>query len=155
MLSIYSFLSGRATLIHMESDIGSLLHKVSKELDKISDQVLLERLGIGLSQFRIILFLLAGDGTEQKLIAENLSQTEPSISRQVKVLSSKGLTIIRRDPGSRRSRLVFLTQKGVKTAEKAVNILNEYHAPMFELLSQKQQQELLNTLQIIQEYIKD
>lgn len=138
----------------MQNDIGSLLHKVSKLLDKTSDQVLMERLGIGLSQFRILLFLLAGDGAEQNLIAENLSQTEPSVSRQVKVLGSKGLAVVRRSPSNRRVRLVFLTQKGAKTAEKAVNILNEYHAPMFELLSQKQQEQLVGTLQTMQEYIK-
>ncbi len=152
---MYSFLSVRATIVCMESDIGSLLHKVSKSLDKISDQVLLERLGIGLSQFRIMLFLLGNDGAEQKLISENLSQTEPSVSRQVKVLQNKGLAVVRRSTESRRSRLVFLTQKGAKTAEKAVNVLNEYHAPMFELLSQKQQEQLVNTLRSMQEYIKN
>lgn len=139
----------------MQSDIGSLLHKVSKSLDKTSDQVLLERLGIGLSQFRIMLFLLGSDGAEQKQIADNLSQTEPSISRQTKVLSEKGLAVVRRSPANRRSRLVFLTQKGAKTAEKAVNILNEYHAPMFELLRPKQQEDLVETLKTIQEYISD
>lgn len=139
----------------MQSDIGSLLHKVSKLLDKTSDQVLMERLGIGLSQFRVLLFLLGCDGAEQKLIAESLSQTEPSVSRQVKVLGGKGLAVVRRSPSSRRVRLVFLTQKGAKTAEKAANILNEYHAPMFELLSQKQQEQLVATLQTMQKYIKD
>ncbi len=139
----------------MQSDIGSLLHKVSKDLDKISDQVLLERLGIGLSQFRVLLYLLNSDGVRQKLIAENLAQTEPSVSRQVKVLQQKGLAIVRRSVSSRRDRLIFLTQKGAKTAEKAVNILNEYHAPMFASLSPKEQQQLIKTLQAMREFIRD
>lgn len=138
----------------MQNDIGSLLHKVSKLLDKTSDQVLLERLGIGLSQFRIMLFLLGSDGVEQRQIAGNLSQTEPSVSRQVKVLCEKGLVVVRRSPANRRLRLIFLTQKGAKMAEKAVNILNEYHAPMFELLSQRQQEQLVSTLSTMQKYIK-
>jgi DNA-binding MarR family transcriptional regulator len=139
----------------MQNDIGSLLHKVSKLLDKTSDQVLQERLGIGLSQFRILLYLLGSNGAEQRQIAESLSQTEPSISRQVKVLNEKGLAVVRRSAANRRSRLIFLTQKGANTAEKAVNILNEYHAPMFEMLSQRQQEQLVSILQTIQEYIKD
>lgn len=139
----------------MQSDIGSLLHKVSTALDRTSDQVLLERLGIGLSQFRVLLYLLSNDGVRQKLIAESLSQTEPSVSRQVKVLQGSGLVVVRRSVSNRRDRLIFLTQKGGAISEKAVNILNEYHAPMFERLGEKQQEQLIKTLQAMQEYIKD
>ncbi len=139
----------------MQSDIGSLLHNVSSALDKVSDQVLQERLGVGLSQFRILLYLLGNDGARQNHIAENLSQSEPSISRQVKILEDKGLAVIRRSVDSRRDRLVFLTQKGAVVAEKSVNILNDYHAPIFELLSPKQQEQLVNTLRMIKDHIKD
>lgn len=139
----------------MQSDIGSLLHKVAASLDKVSDQVLLERLGIGLSQFRILLFLLNNDGVRQNQIAENLDQTEASISRQVKVLQQKGLAVVRRSVTNRRDRLVYLTRKGLLVAEKSVGILNDYHGPMFAHLSQKQQEQLIRTLQTMQEYIKD
>lgn len=138
----------------MESDIGSLLHKVSKRLDRVSDQVLLERLGIGLSQFRVLLYLLNGDGISQSLVAETLGQSEPSISRQVRILQQKGLAVVRRNASSRRDRLVFLTQKGARLAEKSVAVLNEYHAPLFAELNQKQQAQLVETLRTMQEYIK-
>ncbi|HET7673797.1 MAG TPA: MarR family transcriptional regulator [Candidatus Saccharimonadales bacterium] len=139
----------------MQNDIGSLLHKVSAALDKISDQVLLERLGIGLSQFRILLFLLSKDGVRQKTIAENLGQSEASLSRQARVLQSKGLAVVRRSASNRRDRLIFLTRKGAKTAEKAVNILNEYHAPMFGRISEREQEKLIRILGSMQEYLKD
>ena len=89
----------------MQSDIGSLLHKVSTKLDRVSDQVLLERLGIGLSQFRVLLYLLGNDGARQNLIAESLAQSGASVSRQVVVLE-KGLAVVRRNVSSRRDRLV-------------------------------------------------
>jgi DNA-binding MarR family transcriptional regulator len=139
----------------MQSDIGSLLHKVSSALDKTSDQVLMERLGIGLSQFRVLLYLLSEDGARQNKIAENLAQSEPSVSRQVKVLQQKGLAVVRRNVSNRRDRLIFLTQKGASMAERAVNVLNEYHAPMFARLGEKQQEQLIRTLRNMQEYIKD
>ncbi|HEX5456507.1 MAG TPA: MarR family winged helix-turn-helix transcriptional regulator [Candidatus Saccharimonadales bacterium] len=138
----------------MQSDIGSLLHKVSTALDKVSDQVLLDRLGIGLSQFRVLLYLLSDAGARQKIIAANLAQTEPSVSRQVKVLQEKGLAVVRRSTSSRRDRLVFLTKKGATTAEKAVNILNEYHAPMFARISREEQRQLIETLRTMQGYLK-
>lgn len=136
-------------------DIGSLLHKVSVALDRTSDQVLQERLGIGLAQFRVLLFLLQNDGAKQAAIAENLSQTEASISRQVKILQEKKLAVVRRNVSSRRDRLVFLTQKGAATSQRSLIILNEYHAPMFDNIGQKQQEELVKTLQIINGYVKD
>lgn len=144
-----------ATLIHMQSDIGSLLHKVSTTLDKVSDQVLMERLGIGLSQFRVLLYLLGSDGARQNLIAQNLAQSEASVSKQVKILENKGLAVVRRNVSSRRDRLIFLTQKGALTAEKAVNVLNDYHTPLFELLGQKQQERLIDTLKTMNDYIKE
>lgn len=139
----------------MRNDIGSLLHKVAKALDGISDQVLLERLGIGLSQFRILLYLLDEDGASQHVIAVNLGQSDPSISRQIKLLGEKGLIKIRRSPNNSRDRLVLLTHKGANTAEKSVNILNEYHSPMFNMFSQKEQEQLLNTLRAMKEFIED
>lgn len=139
----------------MQNDIGSLLHAVSKALDEISDQILSERLGIGLSQFRVLLYLLGEDGASQHMIAVRLGQSAPSISRQIKLLQQKGLVVVRVNASSRRDRLVFLTQKGAKTAEKSVNILNEYHAPMFSRLSQKEQEQLVETLRSIKNYIEE
>lgn len=136
-------------------DIGSLLHKVSVALDKNSDQVLQERLGIGLAQFRVLLLLLEDDGSKQSVIAKSLSQTQPSISRQVSILQKKGQVIVRRNASSRRERLVFLSQKGAATAEKAVSILNDYHLPMFDRVGGKQQQELTSTLQTIMQYLEE
>lgn len=138
----------------MQSDIGSLLHKVSSALDKVSDQVLLDRLGIGLSQFRVLLYLLSDDGAKQKTIAESLAQTEPSVSRQVKVLQEKGLAVVKRNSANRRDRLVYLTRKGATTAEKAVAILNEYHAPMFARVSREEQARLIETLQTMLGYLE-
>lgn len=133
-------------------DIGSLLHNVSAALDKDSDQVLQERLGIGLAQFRVLLFLLENDGAKQNIIAASLSQTQPSISRQVKILQDKNLAVIRRNSGNRRDRLVFLTRRGALTADKALNALNDYHLPLFAHLGERNQKELIDILQKIKDY---
>lgn len=129
-----------------------MLHNVSVALDKDSDQVLQERLGIGLAQFRVLLFLLENDGTKQNIIAASLSQTQPSISRQVRILQNKNLIVIRRSVGNRRDRLVFLTRRGALIADKALNALNDYHAPLFTYLGEKNQEELIDILQKIKDY---
>lgn len=134
-------------------NIGYLLHRVGFALDRHSDQVLRERLGLGFSQFKILIVLEEQNGAHQRLIAEALGQTEASISRQIKLMSADGLIVVRKSEQSKREHTVFMTTKGELIADRAMHILNEYHAPMFERLSEKQQQQLLESLRIVRAYL--
>lgn len=134
-------------------NIGYLLHHVSSILDRHSDQVLMERLGIGFSQFKILLVLLEKDGATQNSIAAQLGQTEASISRQIKLMTKQGLVVVRRSQQNRRQHHIFLTSKGDILTEKAMKILNDYHSPMFATLSAKEQENLLTTLKSIKNYL--
>ena len=135
------------------NDIGTLLHEVSSSLDKRSDHVLHERLGIGLSQFRILLSLLQKDGQNQSSIAQDLTQTEASISRQIILLKDKKLIVVRRSSSNRRDSLIFLTGKGMMIGQSALSILNNYHSPLFEDLSEHEQKQLSYMLTIIQKHL--
>lgn len=121
---------------------GYLLHHITAVLARNSDQVLLEQLGIGFSQFKILLALQESPGVSQKTLAGRLGQTEASVSRQVKLLIDGGLAISRVSPKSRREHLTYLTAKGVKVLDRSLQILNSYHAPVFAGLSEKQQYQL-------------
>lgn len=134
-------------------NIGYLLHHVSSILDRHSDQVLVERLGIGFSQFKILLVLLEKDGASQNFIASQLGQTEASISRQIKIMTGKGLVVVRRSQQNRRQHHIFLTNKGETLTEKAVQILNDYHSPMFATLNGKEQEQLRGVLNQIKIYL--
>lgn len=137
----------------MTNDIGPLLHRVSTELDQVSDQVLQERLGIGLSQYRILLALQERDGISQNQIADNLHQTEASISRQVKLLKNKRLIDIKVNPGNRRERRVFLSDKGSQTTIDATETLNDYHAPLFGKMSHQEQLGVTEALQKLRQHL--
>jgi DNA-binding MarR family transcriptional regulator len=134
-------------------NIGYLLHRVGFALDRHSDQVLRERLGIGFSQFKILLVLQENNGAHQRFIADNLGQTEASISRQIGIMSNAGLAVSRRSPKNKREHCIFLTTKGETLTERAIKVLNDYHSPLFEKLDEKQQQQLLETLSIIKNYL--
>lgn len=134
-------------------DIGTLLHQVSGSLDKHSDQVLTERLGISLSQFRVLLVLLEEDGQNQSQIAQNLSQSEASISRQVHLLENSKLIEIKKNDTNRRDSLVYLTGKGAMIGQSAMGILNSYHRPVFEDLNDQQQIELARILYRLQSHL--
>lgn len=131
------------------NNIGYLLNHLAFMLSRQSDQVLQEQLGIGFSQFKIMMALKWNPAVQQKQIAERLGQTEASISRQIKLLQDKGLLAARVRADNKRERITTLTPKGERLTEKSMQVLNNYHAPTFNSLSEKQQQtliEILNTM---------
>ncbi len=131
------------------NNIGYLLNHIAFMLGRQSDQVLQDQLGIGFSQFKIMMVLKWNTSIQQKQIAERLGQTEASISRQIKLLHDSGLLNTRISPDNKREHITSLTPKGERLTEKAIALLNSYHAPSFASLTSKQQStllEILNTL---------
>jgi DNA-binding MarR family transcriptional regulator len=132
--------------------IGYMLHHLAASLDSASDKALKTLFGIGLAQFRILLVLEEQDGITQKKIAEELSQTEASISRQIKILSAKSLIEIEGNFDNRRQRRIYQTHRGHELAVKAVKALNEYHRPIFDSLSGQEQTQLCEILKKLDEH---
>lgn len=139
----------------MESVIatGYLLQHTAAILMRQSDQVLQERLGIGMSQLRILMMLQHSSNVQQRKLAECLGQTEASISRQLKLLQEKGMLAVRINPKSRREHLTVPTPKGVKMTEAAIEVLSQYHTPVMESLGEKQREQLLQMLSVLHDSI--
>ncbi|HLC91771.1 MAG TPA: MarR family winged helix-turn-helix transcriptional regulator [Candidatus Saccharimonadales bacterium] len=135
------------------NNIGYLLNHLSFVLSRHSDQVLQEQLGIGFSQFKIMMVLRWNPSIQQKKIAQQLGQTEASISRQIKLLHDKMMLNTRINPANKRVHMTTLTTKGEKLTEQAMLVLNNYHAPTFDALNSKQQQQLLEILTIMHEHV--
>ena len=134
------------------NNIGYLLQHVSSVLAKQSDQALQERLGIGFSQFKILMVLQWNPHTQQRQIAEALGQTEASISRQIKLMLDRGWLQITVSPKNRREHITTPTAKGIRMTEEAREVLNEYHNPMFRNLTDKQIEQVLEGLVIMHRY---
>lgn len=134
------------------NNIGYLLQRLAFLLARHNDQVLQEQLGIGFSQFKILMILQWKPHVRQRYIAENLGQTEASISRQIKLLKESGLLVTEINPRNKREHITHPTTKGVRITEKALEILNRHHAPMFAKLSDKQQEQLLESLTIMYDH---
>ena len=131
------------------SPVSYLLEHIASMLDKQSDQVLQEQLGIGLSQFKILRTLKAEPRTTQREIARALGQTEASISRQVKLMLEQGLLHSLRSPKDHREHLTIVTRKGERLTEAALEALDRYHHPSIMALSEKQQSQLIAELTIL------
>jgi DNA-binding MarR family transcriptional regulator len=132
--------------------IGYLLQHTATMLIRQSDQVLQERLGIGMSQLRLLMMLQHEPNVQQRKLAECLGQTEASVSRQIKLLREKSYLTVRVNPKSRREHVTVLTPRGVKMTEAALDILTKYHTPMLEPYSRKQVEQFTEMLAGIHAY---
>lgn len=128
------------------NNLSYLLNHITAVLAHQADQVLLERLGIGFSQYKIMTVLQDSPGIRQKQIADNLGQTEASISRQIKLLTEQGLLTSHVRADNRREHQTTLTPRGQRFTEEAVRIVEKFQAPVFGALSDKQLQQLSDTL---------
>lgn len=124
-----------------------LVQHLSSVIAKQADQVLQEQLGIGLSQFKILMVLEWNPRVQQKAIADSLGQTEASISRQIKLLESKGLIATKLDPQNRRKHLTAPTLVGMQITEAASAILRRNFGPEFAAMGEDQLLQLITGLQ--------
>ena len=128
------------------NNLGYLLQHLAFVMARQNDQILQERLGLGFSQFKILMVLQKNPSVQQRDIADALGQTEASISRQIRLMHDRGLLQSRISPENRRCHITTPTTKGSRLVEEAMQVLNGFHAPMFDRLSDKQRAQLLETL---------
>lgn len=129
------------------NSLAYLLSHLAAVVGKQSDQLLQEQLGIGLSQYRILLVLEQNPRIQQSTIANNLGQTEASISRQMKLLEDKGLVVIRIDPNNRRRHKAVPTQMGAQMTYAANTIISRNLGPDFASMGEDQFTRLLTGMQ--------
>jgi DNA-binding MarR family transcriptional regulator len=137
--------------VDFKDTIGYMIHRLAMSLDSASDRMLRRQLDIGLSQLRILLVLEELDGVPQQQIAEELSQTEASVSRQIKILSKKGMIEVEGSFNNKRQRLICQTHQGHEAARRSVKILNDLHNPLLGHLNDGEQRQLVRTLKTILE----
>lgn len=129
------------------NNLSYIVHHLAAVMGKQSDQVLQEQLGIGLSQFKILMVLEWNPRVQQKAIADSLGQTEASISRQIKLLKGKGLLVSRVDPNNKRKHITAPTPLGMQVTEAATNIMRRSFGPEFSSLGDDQIMQLVAGLQ--------
>ena len=129
------------------TNLNYLVQHLSSVMGKQSDQVLQEQLGIGLSQFKILLMLEWNPRVQQRTIADSLGQTEASISRQVKLLQKKGLISVRQDADNKRKHITTPTPLGMQMTEAATAIMRRSFGPEYASLGEDQLLQLINHLQ--------
>jgi len=131
------------------NNIGYLLNHIASVLNRQSDQALQEQLGVGFSQFKLMMVLQRNPHIQQRQIADRLGQTEASISRQIKLMHKEGMLSTHISPQNKREHITQLTPKGDRLTEQAMIVLNNYHSPTFTNISEKDQQKLIELLGVL------
>lgn len=121
------------------NNLANQIDQIAFLLARHADQTLQERLGFGYSQYKIFEILQFSPNLQQKQIAGKLSQTEASVSRQIKLSQSQMLINVYINPKNKREHLISLTPKGETMTAEAENILDAFHTSLFSKLSPKQQ----------------
>lgn len=129
------------------NNLSYLIHHLAAVIGKQSDQTLQEQIGIGLSQFKILMVLEWNPRVQQRAIADSLGQTEASISRQIKLLKQKDLLVSKPDPQNRRKHITAPTPKGMQLTEAANDILRRSFGQDFASLGDDQLMQLMAGLQ--------
>jgi DNA-binding MarR family transcriptional regulator len=129
------------------TNLGFLIQHLASVIGRQTDQLLQEQLGIGLSQFKILMVLEWNPRIQQKAVADNLGQTEASISRQIKLLKAKRLLETVPDPRNRRRHITVQTPLGMQMTEAATAIIRRSFGPEFASLGEDQLMQLLSGLQ--------
>jgi DNA-binding MarR family transcriptional regulator len=129
------------------NNLSYLLTHLASVVSKQSDQVLQEQLGIGLSQYKILMVLEWNPRVQQRSIADSLGQTEASVSRQIKLLKSKGLLVSKVDPNNKRKHITAPSTLGMQITEAAANILRRSFGPEFSGLGEDQLMQLIIGMQ--------
>lgn len=129
------------------NNLSYLIQHLASVMGRQTDQVLQEQLGIGLSQFKILMVLEWNPRVQQSSIADALGQTEASISRQIKLLKAKKLLETKLDPQNRRRHITAPTPLGMQMTEAATAIMRRSFGPEFAGLGEDQLMQLVAGLQ--------
>jgi len=129
------------------NNLTYLVQHLAAVMGKQADQVLQEQLGIGISQFRILMVLEWNPRVQQRTIADSLGQTEASISRQIKLLTAKNLLSSRPDPQNKRKHITVPTTLGMQITEAATAIVRRNFGPEYAAMGEDHLLQLIAGLQ--------
>ncbi len=134
-------------------EVEHLIQHLANTINRQVDQAMQEKIGIGLAQYKILRHLEQQPTIRQYQVAQALSQTEASVSRQIKLLTNRGLLTSQINPGNRREHINVLTVRGQKMTQAAGEVMGQYTKLLLTDVPDKQQKQLMATLTVLHEHV--
>ncbi|MBX4187791.1 MAG: MarR family transcriptional regulator [Candidatus Doudnabacteria bacterium] len=132
--------------IDQSKEITFKIHKAVFLLDKMCDQILQDRLGLGFSQFLVLMTLAGMPKAPQKSVAKSLDQTQAAVSRQLDLLVDQGYVSRERNPDSRREYVLSLTKSGEKKFRQGLSEIDQRYDKLFQIWKKDEKNNLLGCL---------
>lgn len=129
-----------------QSSFGFLLQLLTRRMDKLMKQRLSE-IDIDLKTFVSLRMLSDGDGIKQRELGRLLDFPEYQTSRNVDSLVKAGFVERRPDPNSRRSVLIFLTNKGREKVKQLPKIISSVNRDFLKALDEQERKQAVKLLQ--------
>lgn len=102
--------------IDFELRLGFLVHDISRLRRSVIDRVV-RPLGVTRSQWWVLAFLSREDGMHQVALADELDLGKVALGSLLDPLTTARLIERRADPGDKRIKRVFLTEKGIRLVQ--------------------------------------
>ena len=115
-------------------------------LDKTIDRLLVEKLDVSLSQFKILMALKHSPNASQRTIAKFWDMTEASVSRQANILLSKKLIQKVKNPTSKREYILRKTRAGKAQIRRAINLIDSKLENLFQNIGREERTRLAVSL---------
>lgn len=124
-----------------------LIGAIANKLVINGSAVLRQRLGLGFTEYRIMVMLSLEPGIAAKRIGEVVGLDKAAISRAVAALENAGLIEPTPETAGRRSQAFRLTARGHEVFARAVKVGREHERRLMVDLSAEEQQMLVGLLQ--------
>ncbi len=136
----------RNTKAVRQASFGFLVQTIARVLDGKMKTALAE-VGVDTKIFANLMLLNEEDGVNQRTLGAKLHFPEYFTSRNVDALVKEGFAERRPDPKSRRSYLIFLTDRGREKASELPEIVRKVNDDVLTELSPKERLEIVELLQ--------
>lgn len=128
-----------------ENSFGFLIQTLARRIDADMKERLKQH-GVDLKIFANLMFLSAKDGVTQREIGNSLNFPDYYTSRNVDALIKEGFAERRPDPKSRRTTLIFLTEKGRKKAAELPDVIRASNEKSLAGLSASERKQVMRLL---------
>lgn len=125
---------------------GFLIQVLARRIDATMKQELAE-VNVDVKIFANLMLLSQEDGINQRQLGDKLDFPEYFTSRNVDSLVKEGFAERRQDPNSRRTFLIYLTDKGREKAKLLPAIVKKVNDQYLKDLSAKERKQLISLLQ--------
>ena len=135
-----------------DDDIGVLIMRASKAIDKTATLDMINQHGFTGSQWRVILALSINEGMNQKDIADMIFLETPTLVPVIDKMEKNGLLERRLDPKDRRNNKIFLTKKSKALIAPVIDFILKFRKIITKNVSAK---DLETTKEVLRKITKN